>query len=46
MAGLRKQIEQRKTRQEARVKRNGHLRTQAIRRMRNAAGSRVRASSH
>ena len=36
---LRKQIEQRKARQGTRVKRNGHLRAQAIRRTRSAVGS-------
>jgi putative sigma-54 modulation protein len=44
-AALRKQIEQRKARRDARVKRNGHLRDQATRRTRSAAGSGARVSS-
>jgi len=39
ITALRKQIEHRKARQGARVKRNGHLRAQAIRRTRSAVGS-------
>jgi len=38
VTALRKQIEQRKSRQEVRAKRNGHLRTQGIRRTRSVAG--------
>jgi ribosome-associated translation inhibitor RaiA len=37
-ADLRRQIEQRKARQDSRVKRNGHIRAQAGRRIRSAVG--------
>ena len=38
MTALRKQIEQRKSRQHARAKTNGHVRSVAVRRTRSAAG--------
>lgn len=43
---LRQKIEQRKTRREARVKTNGHLRASAIRRARGVAKSRAGTGQH